>query len=116
MWAAAREQCGRGRESGSGRLIKLHAQAGERWLVSAARWARVSEAMKLRRASRAIDARPSVAVLDVSDDAMVTNLGSFRASRPRWSREVPCRLLGLTACGLGVRQEKSLWRRAYRAT
>ena len=87
-------------ESGSGRLTMLHALVGERLLISAARWARVSEAMKLRRASRAIDARPSAAGLDVSDDAMVTNLESFRDSRPRWSREVLCRLSGLTACGL----------------
>ena len=52
---------------------------GERWLVSAARWARVSEAMKLRQASRAFDARPSVAVSDVSDDTKVASLELFRA-------------------------------------
>ena len=78
----------------------LHALVGERFLISAASWARVSEAMKLRRASRAIDARPSVAGLDVSDDTMVANLEPFRVPRPRWSREVLCRLSGLTACGL----------------
>ena len=61
-------------ENGSGRLTRLHAPVGERWLVSAARWARVSEAMKLRQASRAFDARPSVAVSDVSDDTKVASL------------------------------------------
>ena len=56
----------------------LHALVGERLLISAARWARVSEAMKLRRATRAIDARPSVAGRDVSDDTMVASLAPFR--------------------------------------
>ena len=73
---------------------------GERLLISAARWARVSEAMKLRRASRAIDARPSAAGLDVNDDVRVMNLEPSRATRPRCPREVLCRLSGLTVCGL----------------
>ena len=51
---------------------------GVRLLMSAARWTRVSEAMKLRRANRAIDARPSVAGRDVSEDTMVVSLAPFR--------------------------------------
>ena len=53
---------------------------GVRWLISAARWTRVSEAMKLRQANRAIDARPSVAGRDVSEDTMVVSLAPFRVS------------------------------------
>ena len=87
-------------ESGSGRLTRLHALVGERLLVSAARWARVSEAMKLRRASRAIDARPSAAGLNLYDDVRVMNLESSRATRPRCPREVLRRLSGITVCGL----------------
>ena len=40
----------------------------------------MSEAMKLRQANRAIDARPSVAGRDVSEDTMVVSLAPFRVS------------------------------------
>ena len=40
----------------------------------------MSEAMKPRQANRAIDARPSVAGRDVSEDTMVVSLAPFRVS------------------------------------
>ena len=77
-----------------GHLTGLHARVG------ACQPARVSEAMGLRRARRAVDARPSAAGTHLYGDVRGQNLVSSRATRPRCPREVLRRLSGLTVYGL----------------
>ena len=77
-----------------GHLTRPHARVG------ACQPARVSEAMGPRRASRAVDARPSAAGIRLYDDVRGQNLVSSRATQLRCPREVLRRLSGLTVYGL----------------